>query len=57
MKIHLVIAVIDGVQVFRLVLGLSLEDVEIRARYLWKDNNLQNIEVQPLIELTLPPPS
>ena len=56
MKIHLVIAVIDGSQVLRLVLGLSPEDVETRARYLWADANLQSIEVHPVMELTLPPP-
>ena len=49
MQTLLVIAIIDGAQVIRLMLGWSLADVELRARYLWRDNAITSLEVYGVI--------
>lgn len=52
--VHLVIAIIDGTQTIRLMLGWSLEDVEQRARYFWRDNVITSIEVHQALDVTIP---
>ena len=52
--VHLVIAIIDGTQTIRLMLGWSPEDVELRARYLWRDNVITSVEVHQALDVTIP---
>jgi hypothetical protein len=52
--VHLVIAIIDGTQTIRLMLGWSPEDVELRARYFWRDNVITSVEVHQAIDVTIP---
>lgn len=52
--VHLVIAIIDGTQTIRLMLGWSPEDVEQRARYHWRDNVITSIEVHQALDVTIP---
>tara|TARA_R110000868_G_scaffold135280_3_gene347745 strand:- start:801 stop:977 length:177 start_codon:yes stop_codon:yes gene_type:complete len=52
--VHLVIAIIDGTQTIRLMLGWSPEDVELRARYFWRDNVITSVEVHQAIDITIP---
>lgn len=52
--VHLVIAIIDGTQTIRLMLGWSPEDVELRARYFWRDNVITSIEVHQALDVTIP---
>jgi hypothetical protein len=51
---YLVIAIVDGGRYIRLFSGQSIEDVEARARYFWRDNNIASIEVHPTIDVTIP---
>ena len=52
--VHLVIAIIDGTQTIRLMLGWSPEDVELRARYFWRDNVITSVEVHQALDVTIP---
>jgi hypothetical protein len=52
--VHLVIAIIDGTQTIRLMLGWSPEDVELRARYFWRDNVITSVEVHQALDVTMP---
>lgn len=52
--VHLVIAIIDGTQTIRLMLGWSPEDVELRARYFWRDNVITSVEVYQALDVTIP---
>jgi hypothetical protein len=52
--LYLVTAVIDGGRYLRLFSGQSIEDVETRARYFWRDNTIASIEVHPTIDVTVP---
>lgn len=52
--VHLVIAIIDGTQTIRLMLGWSPEDVELRARYFWRDTVIASIEVHQALDVTIP---
>lgn len=52
--VHLVIAIIDGTQTIRLMLGWSVEDVEQRARYFWRDNVITSVEVHQALDVTIP---
>lgn len=54
MQTFLVMANIDGAQVIRLMLGWSLADVELRARYLWRDNSITLLEVHAPLDITVP---
>ena len=54
MQTLLVIAIIDGAQVIRLMLGWSPADVELRARYLWRDNAITSLEVHAPLNVTVP---
>jgi hypothetical protein len=54
MQTFLVIAIIDGVQLTRLLLGWSPDDVERRARYLWRDNAITSLEVHAPLDVTVP---
>ena len=52
--VHLVIAIVDGTQTIRLMLGWSPEDVELRARYFWRDNVITSVEVYQALDVTIP---
>jgi hypothetical protein len=52
--VHLVIAIIDGTQTIRLMLGWSPDDVELRARYFWRDNVITSVEVHQALDVTIP---
>ena len=52
--VHLVFAIIDGTQTIRLMLGWSPEDVELRARYFWRDNVITSVEVHQALDVTIP---
>jgi hypothetical protein len=54
--LYLVIAIIDGAQYIRLFAGWSIEDVDARARYFWRDSNITSVEVHPTIDVTIPEP-
>ena len=54
MQTFLVIAIIDGVQLTRLLLGWSPADAERRARYLWRDNVITSVEVHAPLDVTVP---
>ena len=54
MQTFLVIAIIEGVQLTRLLLGWSPDDVERRARYLWRDNAITSLEVHAPLDVTVP---
>ena len=54
MQTYLIIAVIDGTQAVRLMLGWSPEDAERRARYLWRDNTITSLEVHAPLDVTVP---
>lgn len=54
MQTYLIIAVIDGTQAVRLMLGWSPEDAERRARYLWRDNTITSLEVHATLDVTVP---
>ena len=54
MQTYLIIAVIDGTQAIRLMLGWSPEDAERRARYLWRDNAITSLEVNAPLDVTVP---
>ena len=54
MQTFLVIAIIEGVQLARLLLGWSPDDVERRARYLWRDNSITSLEVHAPLDITVP---
>ena len=54
MQTYLIIAVIDGTQAIRLMLGWSPEDAERRARYLWRDNAITSLEVHAPLDVTVP---
>jgi hypothetical protein len=51
---HLVIATVDGVQIVRLMLGWSPGDVEMRARYYWRNNTVSSLEVHQALDVTVP---
>lgn len=54
MQTHLIIAIIDGAQTIRLMLGWSPADAERRARYLWRDNVITSLEVHAPLDVTVP---
>jgi len=54
MQTFLVIAIIEGVQLARLLLGWSPDDAERRARYLWRDNAITSLEVHAPLDVTVP---
>ena len=54
MQTYLIIAVIDGTQAIRLMLGWSPEDAERRARYLWRDNAITSLEVHAPLGVIVP---
>ena len=54
MQTYLIIAVIDGTQAIRLLLGWSPDDAERRARYLWRDNAITSLEVHAPLDVTVP---
>jgi hypothetical protein len=54
MQTFLVIAIVDGAQLIRLLLGWSPEDAERRARYLWRDNAITSLEVNAPLDVTVP---
>ena len=54
MQTYLIIAVIDGTQAIRLMLGWSPEDAERRARYLGRDTAITSLEVHAPLDVTVP---
>ena len=37
-----------------MMLGWSPEDVELRARYFWRDNVITSVEVHQALDVTIP---
>lgn len=54
MQSYLIIAIIDGTQAIRLMLGWSPSDAERRARYMWRDNTITSLEVHAPLDVTVP---
>ena len=54
MQTFLVIALVDGTQITRLMLGWSEADAALRARYYWRNNTLGWIEVHAPLDVTVP---
>jgi hypothetical protein len=54
MQTYLVIAIIDSTQVIRLMLAWSPSDAERRARYMWRDSTITNLEVNAALDIIVP---
>jgi hypothetical protein len=54
MSSFFVIATVDNVQVFRVLLAWSTQDADLRARYLWRDQVISSLEILEPLDIVVP---
>jgi hypothetical protein len=55
MSIFLISAQIDGTQLYRLFSAWNAADAELRARYFWRNNTINTLEVSSVLDVEVPP--
>jgi hypothetical protein len=54
MQSFFVVATVDNAQIMRVILGWSVPDVELRARYLWRDQVISSLEILEPLDIVVP---
>jgi hypothetical protein len=55
MSTFLISANIDGAQLYRLFSAWNAADAELRARYFWRNNTINTLEVSGVLDVEVPP--